>query len=162
MDMVVHNHPAGSFATHSPPQSQQVDLDDARMEMMIEQIIGDVATDSGINFDGDAVEALKMAAREIVTENDGDGVTVTTQDDELTNEAALDNRQEKTTEQAEGTSPTIATYHDIQPFQLNNEDSNMSEIGGMIKELVEDLGKESDVQFDPSAVEALKRASRLV
>eukprot|EP00986_Skeletonema_menzelii_P011144 scaffold5669_cov144-Skeletonema_menzelii.AAC.7 len=170
LDMVVHNRgeknengvaSAGSFAAHNP-QGQILDLDDNRMEMMIEQLIGEVADDSGCNFEVDAVEALKMAAREIVT-SDGDDAPVTTQEKSTNEDAVVKNGEVKTAEKEAGTSPTKnESYHDIQPLQLDNEDSNMSDIGGMIAQLVDDLGKESDIQFDSSAVEALKRASRLL
>ena len=40
--------------------------EDVRIADMIEQIIGDVQQDSGCQFDGDAVEALRVAAQEMV------------------------------------------------------------------------------------------------
>ena len=64
LDVIVHNHEEKNST--SPQQ-----VDDRRMESMIEQLIGEVAHDSGCNFEGDAVEALKIAAKEIVTKEDG-------------------------------------------------------------------------------------------
>ena len=164
MDMVVHSREekdrltsAGSSSAANS-SSPHLDHDEKRMEFMIEQLIGEVAHDSGCNFEGDALEALKMAAREIVT-NDNDSTPVTGQSDQPSTEAVAANIGEGKKEEP---SPTNALFHDIQPLQLENEDSNMSEIGGMIAQLVDDLGKESDIQFDSSAVEALKKASRLV
>ena len=164
MDMVVHSREekdrltsAGSSSAANS-SSPHLDHDEKRMEFMIEQLIGEVAHDSGCKFEGDALEALKMAAREIVT-NDNDSTPVTGQSDQPSTEAVAANIGEGKKEEP---SPTNALFHDIQPLQLENEDSNMSEIGGMIAQLVDDLGKESDIQFDSSAVEALKKASRLV
>ncbi|KAK1735209.1 hypothetical protein QTG54_014275 [Skeletonema marinoi] len=168
MDMVVHSREEKnrlasaekSFAEHSPHPQLDLDLDDTLMERMVEQLIGEVAHDSGCNFEGDAVEALKMAAREIVTNGD-DGAPMPAQDESTNQRAALDIGEGKT-EETEGTSPKNSSHNYIQLLQLDNEDSNLSEIGGMIAQLVDDLGKDSDIQFDSSAVEALKKASRLV
>jgi hypothetical protein len=46
--------------------------EDVRISDMIEQIIGDVQQDSGCLFDGDAVEALKVAAQEMVRNDEAE------------------------------------------------------------------------------------------
>lgn len=181
MDMVVHNleeksKVAGTGTTGGSPAAaaaaacnnsspEQLDHDDKRMELMLEQLIGEVAYDSGCKFDGHAVEALKMAAREIVTTENNDMATPAKGCDQSSARAAADVASKSSGEgKSEETERSLRSpsnpSHDMQPLQLDSEDSNFSEVGGMIAQLVDDLGKETDFQFDASAVDALKKASQ--
>jgi hypothetical protein len=168
MDMVVHNLEEKSKVGGTPAAaaacskgSPQLDHDDKRMELMLEQLIGEVAYDSGCKFDGHAVEALKMAAREIVTTENSDMATPAEGNTRAADVAIKSSNGEGKSEETERSpsSPSNPSYG-IQPLQLDSEDSNFSEVGGMIAQLVDDLGKETDFTFDASAVDALKKASQ--
>jgi len=130
MDMVVHNldeknNKLSANASVTTSSLQQLDHDDTGMEQMIEQLIGEVAHNSGCNFDGYAVEALMMAAREIVTDDKDGGRTAPVlagEDVSTTGAVATGNIEDvKTLENS------TSTYRDKRtlPLQLDKEGSNI-------------------------------------
>jgi len=69
---------AGVIASANSTQhcENDEDVNDKRITDMIEQLIGEVAQDSGCQFDGRAVEALREAAKEIVEDESKDSTNV--------------------------------------------------------------------------------------